>query len=220
MAFVLQRNLEGEGFAVRVAHDGVAGIAAGLENWANVIVLDLMLPEQSGFTVLRTLRGAALEVPVLILTARRADVDKLHGFRLGADDYVTKPFSVPELIARIHALIRRATLPAWIPPDAASGVTDAGPIQINHASRTVTRDGQLVTLSPKAFDLLAVLVRHRNAVVRRADLLREVWGYADGVESRTLDTHVNELRRQLEVDPTHPELVKTVWRVGYLLALP
>ena len=220
MAFVLQRNLEGEGFAVRVVHDGASGIAAGLENWANAIVLDLMLPQQSGFTVLRTLRGAAIEVPVLILTARRADVDKLQGFRLGADDYVTKPFSVPELIARIHALIRRATRPAWNPPDAANSVTDAGSIRINHASRTVTRDGRPVSLSPKAFDLLAVLVRHRNAVVRRADLLREVWGYADGVESRTLDTHVNELRRQLEVDPARPELVRTVWRVGYLLALP
>lgn len=219
MAFVLQRNLEHEGFQVRVVHDGTSGITTGLEAWAHVIVLDLMLPQHSGFTVLRTLRGAGLHVPVLVLTARREEVDKLHGFRLGADDYVTKPFSVPELMARVHALVRRGTQPAWDPRGIAADVVRIGPIQIDFARRTVLRDDLAVSLSPKSFDLLAVLVRHRNTVVRRADLLREVWGYADGVESRTLDTHVNELRRQLEADPAHPELVKTVWRVGYVLAV-
>jgi two-component system, OmpR family, response regulator len=218
MAFVLQRNLECEGYAVRAVHDGAEGIRAGLEQWAHAIVLDLMLPRQNGFTVLKTLRGAAIDVPVLLLTARREDVDKLHGFRLGADDYVTKPFQIAELMARVRALIRRGAQ-SERGVRGGAGVLVAGPLSIEFATRSVRLNGSDVALSPKAFDLLAVLARERNTVVRRSDLLREVWGYADGVASRTLDAHINELRRKLEADPSAPELVKTMWRVGYSLSV-
>jgi DNA-binding response OmpR family regulator len=217
MAFVLQRNLECEGYEVRAVHDGVAGIAEGLANWAHLIVLDLMLPEQNGFTVLRTIRGAQVAVPVLLLTARSHDADKLQGFRLGADDYVTKPFSIPELAARVHALIRRNELPRWSPLNESVSRLQIGRIEIDFLTRTVTQDGRALFLSPKGYDLLAALMRHANVIVRRADLLRDVWGYADGVESRTLDTHINELRRKLERDPANPRLIKTVWGVGYIL---
>jgi DNA-binding response OmpR family regulator len=217
MAYVIERNLKREGCTVEVASDGDAAIAAGIEDRADLIVLDLMLPRQNGFTVLRTLRGAGVDAPVLLLTARNQDADKVQGFRLGADDYVTKPFSMPELMARVAALMRRSEMP---PRRAGVGAAmlRGGPVSIDLVTRAVRREGKAVALSPKAYDLLVALMRRANSVVRRADLMREIWGYADGVASRTLDTHVNELRKKLEDDPSEPRLLKTVWRVGYVFA--
>ena len=215
MAFVLERNLRAEGYAVTVAQDGDAAVAQALEAWADVVLLDLMLPRRDGFRVLRALRDAGLDAPVLLLTARRQESDKLQGFRLGADDYLTKPFSMAELLARIAALIRRSERSSRTTGTAVARTLRVGPVEVDLAQQSVRRDGHLVKVTPKAFDLLVALMRRRNGIATRADLMREVWGYADDVASRTLDTHIGDLRRFLERNPAAPEIIQTVWRVGY-----
>jgi len=166
--------------------------------------------------VLKTLRENGSDVPVLILTARGEEADKVLGFRLGADDYVTKPCGVLELLARVGALLRRSRF-----ADQRSHTTEAiekfGGVEINPASRTVTKNGAPVGLSPKEFDLLLALVRRRGAVASRVELLREVWGHRVEVMTRTVDIHIAELRRKIEDDPSQPRHILTVWKAGYRL---
>jgi DNA-binding response OmpR family regulator len=214
MAFVLERNLRAEGYSVTVAKDGDAAVARALKASVDVVLLDLMLPKRDGFRVLRALRDAGLGAPVLLLTARRQESDKLQGFRLGADDYLTKPFSMAELLARVAALIRRSERAGRTGADMARTLR-VGPIEVDVVKQSVRRDGRLMKLTPKAYDLLVALMRRANSVATRTDLMREVWGYADDVTSRTLDTHIGDLRRRLERDPAEPVLIETVWRVGY-----
>jgi two-component system response regulator MtrA len=161
--------------------------------------------------VLRALRGEGLDLPVLILTARGGEADKVQGFRTGADDYVTKPFGVLELLARVRALLRRA---GWSEHQG-SGVERFGDIEVDPAARRVCRAGREVALTPKEFDLLLALVRRRGAVASRDVLLQEVWGYRNPVNSRTVDTHVAELRRKLEDDSSAPRWILTVYKAGY-----
>jgi two-component system, OmpR family, alkaline phosphatase synthesis response regulator PhoP len=208
LAFGLRNNLELEGYAVHVAEDGHAALEAFRDTRADLVILDLMIPEIDGFNVLKALRQADAQVPILILTARGEEVDKVTGLRLGADDYVTKPFGLLELLARVEALLRRTT------PDARLSF---GAIDVDLATRTVTRAGSGVDLSPREFDLLVALIRHGGAVVSRQKLLDEVWGYAADVLSRTVDTHVAELRRKLELDPSRPRHIVTVRKAGYRL---
>jgi len=214
VAFGLRTALENEGFAVSIAADGTTGLARATADDVDLIILDLMLPRMDGYRVLRSLRGAGVEAPVLVLTAKGEEVNKVQAFALGGDDYVTKPFGVLELIARVKALLRRArgtngpALPA---------VERFGEIEVNPASRTVYRAGQLVALAPREFDLLMALLRRQGAAVSRADLLNEVWQYQAGVLSRTVDIHIAELRRKLEEDPAQPRHIRTVWKVGYRL---
>jgi DNA-binding response OmpR family regulator len=214
LAAGLRTNLEFEGHEVRLALDGHAGLAASLEPWADLVLLDLMLPGIDGYALLRTLRERGVAVPVLILTALGEEADKVRGFRVGADDYVTKPFGLLELIARVDALLRRAR---GAPPGASSTFR-VGPIVIDTAARTVTRGGLPVTLRPREYDLLAALARRPGEVIARADILRDVWGYGDDVVTRTVDTHVAELRRKLEDDPAEPRWILTVQKAGYKLA--
>ncbi len=212
LAYGLRNSLEIAGYEVAVASDGPAGLAQARSWGAQVVVLDLMLPGMDGYRVLRTLREEGHEMPVLILTARGEEADKVLGFRLGADDYVTKPFGVLELLARIEALLRRAA------PARASGATEQfGDVEVEIDSRTVRRGGRPVELTPKEFELLVALLERRGRVVTRSDLLKAVWGYGDTVVSRTVDTHVAELRRKLEADPAEPKHIVTVWKVGYKL---
>jgi DNA-binding response OmpR family regulator len=154
-------------------------------------------------------------VPVLILTARGEEADKVLGFRLGADDYVTKPCGVLELLARVGALLRRSRLADHRAPTDA--IERFGTVEINPSSRTVTKEGTPVALSPKEFDLLLALVRRRGAVASRVELLREVWGHRVEVMTRTVDIHIAELRRKLEDDPSQPRHILTVWKAGYRL---
>ena len=212
LAFGLRNNLELEGYAVHVASDGRAGLDAFRAAGADVVILDLMLPEMDGYDVLRELRGHDARVPILILTARGEEMDKVLGLRLGADDYVTKPFGLLELLARVEALLRRSGAPA------APGTTSFGTVDVDPATRTVTRGGARVDLAPKELDLLLALLRHDGAVVSRPDLLDEVWGYASEVLSRTVDPHIAELRRKLEEDPANPRHILTVRKAGYRLA--
>lgn len=212
-AFGLRTALENEGFTVSLAADGATGLEHATRRNADLIVLDLMLPRMDGYRVLRSLRDTGVDAPVLVLTARGEEVNKVQAFSIGGDDYVTKPFGVLELIARIRALLRRTRKDA--PPIPA--VERFGEIEVNPASRTVYRAGRLVSLAPREFDLLMALLRRRGAAASRADLLREVWQYQTGVLSRTIDIHVAELRRKLESDPAEPRHIRTVWKVGYRL---
>ena len=181
----------------------------------DLVILDLMLPGMDGYKVLRTLREEGSEVPVLILTARGEEADKVLGFRIGADDYVVKPCGVLELLARVGALLRRSRPQDGVPAPAPN--EHFGDVEINPASRQVTKSGKLVQLSPKEFDLLLALVRRRGAVASRLELLKEVWGHRVEVMTRTVDIHVAELRRKLEADPSAPKHILTVWKAGYRL---
>ena len=213
LAFGLRNNLEIEGHTVDVAGDGVKGLAAAQELRPSLVILDLMLPGMDGYRVLRAMRDADLEMPVLILTARGEEADKLLGFRLGADDYVTKPFGVLELLARVDALLRRTS-----PRPSSSAATPLlfGEIEVDPSARAVRRCGRRVELTPMEFDLLLALIRRDGAVDSRLDLLREVWGYSSSVQSRTVDTHIAELRRKLEAGAAARHIV-TVRKAGYRL---
>jgi DNA-binding response OmpR family regulator len=215
LAYGLRNNLEIEGYEVEVAGDGTKGLARARTAKPDLVILDLMLPGLDGFRVLRTLREGGQGMPVLILTARGEESDKVRGLRLGADDYVTKPFGVLELLARVEALFRRAS------PRGNGGPLPAverfGDVEVVTASRTVMRRGQAVTLTPKEYDLLLTLVQRNGACATRVDLLTEVWGYSAEVMSRTVDTHIAELRRKLEADAANPKHILTVRKTGYRL---
>jgi DNA-binding response OmpR family regulator len=213
LAFGLSTSLEVEGYEVAVANDGPAGLVAARERNPDVIILDLMLPGLDGYRVLRTLREEGREMPVLILTARGEEADKVLGFRLGADDYVTKPVGVLELLARVNALLRRSRAPE----KKESATEKFGSVEIIPSSRTVLRNGAQVALTPKEFDLLLALVRRRGAVASRFELLKEVWGHRTAVMTRTVDIHIRELRRKLEDNPAEPRHILTVWKAGYRL---
>jgi DNA-binding response OmpR family regulator len=214
LAFGLSRSLEGEGYEVRSAEDGTAGLALARSFDPHLILLDLMLPGIDGHTLLRTLRAEGNDTPVLILTARGEEADKVFGFRLGADDYVTKPFGLAELLARVAAILRRARTEGAHPVGPAERFGD---VEVNPASRSVTRHGRAVALTPKEFDLLIALIRRRGAVADRLTLLREVWGHQAEVMTRTVDIHIAELRRKLEDNPAEPRHILTVWKAGYRL---
>jgi len=227
LALGLRNNLEYEGYATRVAATAAAGLAIARESRAgerglDLIILDLMLPDTNGYRVLRELRDAGDDTPVLVLTALGEEADKVRGFRAGADDYVTKPFGLMELLARVEALLRRAdggrranNGAAPPPPQPASYAF--GDVAVHPGTHAVTRRGEPVALRPKEYELLAALLRRRGDVATRLELLREVWGYGEDVMSRTVDTHVAELRRKLEDDPANPKYILTVRKTGYRL---
>jgi len=215
LATGLRNNLEIEGYRVQIATDGAAGLAIARDESPDLIILDLMLPELDGYRVLRALRENGHATPVLILSARGEEADKVLGFRLGADDYVSKPFSLLELLARVDALLRRSA--GKVVPGQLTERQRFGEIEIDPASRVVLRDGAPVALRPKEFDLLIALVRRRGGVASRDELLQEVWGYSREVFSRTVDSHVAELRRKLEAEPAAPRYILTVRKAGYRL---
>lgn len=216
LAYGLRNNLEIEGYVVDVAEDGPNGLIQARNGAPDLIILDLMLPGMDGYRVLRALREEGRRTPVLILTARGEEADKVRGLRLGADDYVTKPFGVLELLARVEALMRRATV-VTVPETDQPMVERFGDVEVQCASRTVLRHGQPVLLTPKEYELLLALIRRRGAVASRVELLTEVWGYSAAVLSRTVDTHVAELRRKLEDDLQAPRHIMTVRKAGYRL---
>jgi two-component system, OmpR family, alkaline phosphatase synthesis response regulator PhoP len=214
LAFGLRNNLEIEGYTVDVAGDGPAGLSQARARRPDLIILDLMLPGLDGYRVLKTLREEGFDMPVLILTAHGEEADKVRGFRLGADDYVTKPFGILELMARVAALLRRMARPGQ---DAATRRERFGEVEIDPSTRTVYRRRDAVPLTPMEFDLLVALVRRRGAVASRLELLHEVWGHSSAVLTRTVDTHIAELRRKLEDNPAMPRHILTVRKAGYRL---
>ncbi len=201
--------LDREGFKTYTAADGEEAIRSFEEKGPDLIVLDLMLPKLSGLEVTRRIRSTS-RVPIIMLTAKAAEADRVVGLELGADDYVVKPFSPRELVARIRAVLRRL--------DGAGAEEEKiviGSLQIDLKTREVDVDGRLVELTPTEFDLLAYLARHPGQVFTRLQLLREVQGYTYDAFARTIDTHVKNLRRKIEPDPKQPRFIQTVHGVGY-----
>ena len=213
LAFGLRNNLEIEGYQVELAHDGREGLQLATEQAFDLVILDLMMPALDGFRVLKAIRERGDRTPILILTARGQEEDKVRGLRLGADDYVTKPFGVLELLARIEALLRRAQ-----PAPPAGPSVRFGNVVVDPGARTVQCGGVDTPLAPKEFDLLWALVEANGAAVSRDRLMERVWGYGADVLSRTVDTHIAELRRKLEPGGAAPVNILTVRKVGYRLA--
>jgi two-component system alkaline phosphatase synthesis response regulator PhoP len=214
----LTDRLLSEGFAVETATDGEAGLARALAETFDLIILDVGLPRKNGFDVCRDLRQRGARVPVIMLTARGQVVDKVVGLKIGADDYVTKPFEMMELLARIEALLRRVP-----PTPGATGgaTTDAadvyafGTIHADFRRAEVTRDGERIELSAREFKLLRYLIEHRGATISRDELLNEVWGYNAMPSTRTVDVHIAWLRQKLEPNPHYPQFILTIHGLGY-----
>lgn len=205
-------RLENEGYTVEFAVDGEEAFRKATRDAYDLILLDVMLPKKSGYDVCRDIRMAGNVVPIIMLTARGQTVDKVLGLKIGADDYVTKPFDAGELLARIEALLRRANIPAT------AGVQRFGSVQVDLRGTTVTRDGNVVPLSAREFQLLRYFVEHRGTTLSRDVLLKEVWSYSTGAFTRTVDVHVASLRQKLEDDPKKPTLIVTVPGLGYKFA--
>ena len=214
LATTLRDRLRKEGYGVTVAREGNAGLDLATRERFDLIVLDLMLPGQSGLNICQKLRQAGSNTPILMLTARRQTTDKVIGLRMGADDYLTKPFQMAELLARIEALLRRAAQ-AQQPPAAKYHFGD---LQMDVRSTEVSREGKPVAVSAKEFQLLRYFFEHPGATLSRDELLREVWGYGGNPTTRTVDVHVAWLRQKLEKDPKNPQLILTVVGMGYKFA--
>lgn len=214
LVLTLTDRLEGEGFQVESCADGETGLERASAGGWDLIILDLMLPRKSGLDVCRKLRQAGVETPILMLTARSQVVDKVVGLQLGADDYLTKPFDMMELLARVEALLRRAAKG----PVATASTYGFGSVRVDFRSAEVTRDGRPVALSAREFQLLRYLIEHRGQVISRDELLKEVWGYQALPSTRTVDVHMAWLRQKLEANPKHPEYILTLRGLGYKLA--
>ncbi len=210
---VIERYLKREGFQVHVALDGVNGLEMARSLAPDLVVLDLMLPKLGGLDVCRILRAES-SVPIILLTAKGEETDKILGLGLGADDYVVKPFSPGELVARIKAVLRRMTAA----PTADGGALRFGNLRILPRQRVVEIDGQSIALTAKEFDLLYFLARHPNQVFTREQLLDDVWDYQYAGDASTVTVHIRRLREKIEEDAVRPRWVKTVWGVGYKFA--
>ncbi len=211
LAIPLSDRLRREGYLVQIAADGETGYAQALAGPFDLILLDVMLPGKSGLNVCRDLRQRGISTPILMLTALTQTDDKVIGLRLGADDYLAKPFDQAELLARIEALLRRALTPHT----SAETVHQIGALRIDLRRAEVFRDGQKVPLSAREFELLQYFVEHTGALLTREELLRDVWGYKASTSTRTVDVHVGWLRQKLEDDPKHPKLIVTSIGMGY-----
>ena len=207
---LLSTGLSFAGFQVKTVANGAATISAVLEEEPDLIILDVMLPKRSGLDICRKIRADGNEVPIIMLTARGQEIDKVLGLKLGADDYVTKPFSFLELMARVEAILRRAAVPG--------PTVDAfhfGDVEVAFKACEVRKAGQRVDLSAREFELLRFLIEHRGEVVSRDRLLDAVWGYQSMPFTRTVDMHVAKLRKKIEDRPAEPRHVVTVHRFGY-----
>jgi two-component system alkaline phosphatase synthesis response regulator PhoP len=211
LVLTLRDRLTAEGYDVSVATDGEQGFELALRSPIDLILLDVALPRKNGFDVCRDLRGRGVQTPVLMLTARGQVIDRILGLKLGADDYLTKPFDTAELLARIEALLRRART---ITANAGDAYAFGG-VHVDFRSAVVMRDGELVDLSGLEFKLLRYFVERRNALLTRDELLEKVWGYDAMPVTRTVDVHVASLRQKLERNPSKPEFIVTVHGLGY-----
>jgi DNA-binding response OmpR family regulator len=206
----LKYNLERDGFQVVTAEDGESALDLARSHRPDLVLLDLMLPGLDGFQVCRILRRE-MQAPILMLTAKGDEIDKVVGLELGADDYVTKPFSMRELLARVRALLRRAD----IPPEGEREVLTSGDLSLDLAKREATRSAQAVPLKPKEFELLAFFMRNRQRAFTRDQLLNQIWGYDYAGDTRTVDVHVSWLRQKIEDQPQKPARIVTVRGLGY-----
>ncbi len=210
----LRYNLEREGYAVRTAIDGEQALLAARENRPEMVILDVMLPKLDGFEVCRILRRES-DVPILMLTARGEEIDRVVGLELGADDYVTKPFSIRELMARVRNMLRRSTRSSATGDSAGVDVLRSGDLEIDSTSHIVRRGGERLELKPREFDLLALLAKNRARAFTREQILERLWGHDYYGDSRTVDVHIRWLREKIEPEPSKPVRIVTIRGVGY-----
>jgi DNA-binding response OmpR family regulator len=210
MVLGLRDNLEYEGYEVIAATDGEAGLQRALKDKPNLILLDVMLPKKSGLEVCRQLRSLGIESPIIMLTARGQEIDKVLGLEIGADDYVTKPFSINELLARVRAHLRRA---AKLVSDIES--YSFGDIKLDFKKHFASKNDLPIELSPREFEVMKYLIRHRGETITRDELLDKIWGYDNYPMTRTVDNHIARLRHKIEDVPNEPEYILTIHRVGY-----
>jgi DNA-binding response OmpR family regulator len=210
MAVALRDGFEYEGYSVQVARDGAAGLKLAAERELDLIILDVMLPKLSGFDVCRQLRNTGNSTPIIMLTARGQEIDKVVGLKIGADDYVTKPFSFMELMARVEALLRRTHRQPEMTED-----FHFGDVAVNFKKFEVTKSGSPIEMSPREFNILKYFIEHRGEVITRDQLLDSVWGYGSFPLTRTVDMHIAKLRQKIEETPGDPRHIITVHRVGY-----
>lgn len=211
LVLTLTDCLADEEYLVETAQDGDTGFKRAKEETFDLLILDVMLPRKNGFDILRDLRQAGVKTPAIMLTARGQIIDKILGLKLGADDYLTKPFDMGELLARIEAILRRT--PNENPPTAE--VYTFGDVRVDSRRAEVTRNGQPVELAAREYHLLRYLIEHREATISRDELLNEVWGYDAMPTTRTVDVHIGLLRQKLEPNPRHPQYILTVHGLGY-----
>ena len=214
VADLVSLHLRDQGYDVDTAPDGRMGLDKALSQSHDLIVLDLMLPGLDGLEICRQIRAKANYVPILMLTAKSTELDRVVGLELGGDDYITKPFSIRELLARIRALFRRVEAMKTAPPEPQEQLV-AGPLQIDVPKRRVQLNGKRIELTAREFDLLVHFARHPGRVYSRAELLDLVWGYGHRGYAHTVNTHINRLRTKIEADPSDPRFVLTVWGIGY-----
>jgi len=216
VAIALRDSLESEGYQVQTAKDGSEGLRLASVNASDdgpeLIILDLMLPKISGLEVCQRLRSAGVETPVIMLTARGAASDAAFGLKLGADDYIPKPFDVGELLARVEAVLRRAKR-----PEAGPEVISIGDVELDMRRLRATKQGTPLDLSPREFEILQFLIAHIGETVTREQLLHHIWGEHASLYTRTIDAHITRLRHKLEADPANPQHIITIHRVGYRL---
>jgi DNA-binding response OmpR family regulator len=210
MVLGLRDSLEYEGYEVSVACDGKEGLDKASREKYDVILLDVMLPLMSGIDVCRALRSQGVEIPIIMLTARSQEIDKVVGLEIGADDYVTKPFSVKELLARVRAHLRRAAKQI-----VEIETFEFSDVMLDFKKYRANKRGQELELSAREFDILKYLIQHRNQIVTRDELLDQVWGYTSSPITRTIDNHIAKLRQKIEDTPSDPQHIITVHRVGY-----
>jgi DNA-binding response OmpR family regulator len=211
MQIGLKDNLEFDGYAVDIAGTGKEGLEKILNNRFDLVLLDVMLPEMSGFDVCKNVRKEGIEIPIILLTARGEEIDKVLGLELGADDYVTKPFSVRELLARIKALLRRT----GNSDNNETQRVDIGRLSVDFATFQAEEEGKEVKMSHKEFEVLKYLFENRNELVSRYDLLENVWGYQDSITTRTVDNFILRIRQKVEENPANPHIILTVHGAGY-----
>jgi len=211
----LKYNLQKEGYGVATAADGAEAIETARREKPELIILDVMLPKMSGFDVCRILRREMI-IPILMLTAKAEEVDKIVGLEIGADDYMTKPFSMRELIARVGAMLRRVRMAELSPTDEKT-LLEINDLEIDIARHRASLGGATLDLTPKEFDLLAFLARNRGFVFSREQLLEKVWGYDYAGYTRTVDVHIRWLRQKIETDPKNPKRLVTIRGTGYKL---
>jgi two-component system alkaline phosphatase synthesis response regulator PhoP len=211
MAVALRDGFTYEGHEVTVARDGEAGLLHAREDSPDIMILDVMLPKMTGLEVCKLLRGEGSDLPIIMLTARGQEIDKVLGLKLGADDYVTKPFSFMELMARVEAVLRRSQPGGGTP----SAVHEFGDVIVNIDRHEATKGDTELELTPREFRLLGYFLAHQGEVVSREELLDAVWGYDTIPFTRTVDTHIAKLRKKIEDDPSDPQHLITVHRLGY-----
>lgn len=220
IAGLVHLHLRDEGYAVEHATEGQDGLRLALQGRWNLVILDVMLPGVSGLDICRQLREHEHRVPILMLTAKSEEIDKVLGLELGADDYLTKPFSIRELLARVKAILRRAQMDADAGAPAPTPELEFDGLTINLEKRRVALRGKPVELTAKEFDLLALFAANPGKPFNREQLLNQVWGYSYTGYEHTVNSHINRLRAKIEADPSHPRYIITVWGFGYRFADP